>query len=60
MKEFQVNGVNLQCYPLTAAQRLHNYTVKYCPYNQILNIGTGLYIKLDIDFTVLKEAIYES
>ena len=60
MKEFQVNGVNLQCYPLTAAQRLHNYTVKYCPYHQILNIGTGLYIKLDVDFSVLKEAIYES
>ncbi len=59
MKEFTVNGVNLQCYPLTAAQRLHNYTVKYCPYHQILNIGTGLYIKLDIDFEILKESIYE-
>ncbi len=60
MKEFKVNGVNLECYPLTAAQRLHNYTVKYCPYHQILNIGTGLYIKLDVDFSLLKEAIYES
>lgn len=60
MKEFKVNGAILQCYPLTAAQRLHNYTVKYCPYHQILNIGTGLYIKMETDFDLLKEAIYEA
>ena len=33
-KEFQANGVTLQCYPLTAAQRLHNYTLKFCPYHR--------------------------
>lgn len=60
MKEFQVNGVTLQCYPLTAAQRIHNYTVQYCPYHQILNIGSGLYIQMETDFDLLKEAIYES
>lgn len=60
MKEFQVNGVNLQCYPLTAAQRLHNYTVMFCPFHQILNIGTGLYIQMDTDFEMLREAIYEA
>lgn len=60
MKEFQVNGVNLQCYPLTSAQRIHNYTVQYCPYHQILNIGSGLYIQMETDFDLLKEAIYEA
>lgn len=60
MKEFQVNGVNLQCYPLTAAQRIHNYTVQFCPYHQILNIGSGLYIQMETDFDLLKESIYEA
>lgn len=60
MKEFQVNGVNLQCYPLTAAQRIHNYSTMHCPYHQLLNIGTGFYVQMEIDFSVLKEAIYES
>lgn len=60
MKEFSVNGVNLQCYPLTAAQKIHNYSTMHCPFYQLLNIGTGLYIKLDINFSILKESIYES
>lgn len=60
MKEFQVNGVTLQCYPLTAAQRVHNFSRLACPYQQLLNIGTGLYIKQDVDFSLLKEAIYEA
>ena len=60
MKEFQVNGVTLQCYPLTAAQRIHNYSIKYCPYHQLLCIGTGLYIQQETDFYILKEAIHEA
>ncbi|MBQ8569268.1 MAG: peptide synthetase [Oscillospiraceae bacterium] len=59
MKEFKVNGVNLQCYPLTAAQRLHNYTIKYSP-PQVLCIGSGLYLQSEVDFDVLKQAIYRS
>lgn len=58
MKEFTVNGAVLQCMPLTAAQRMHNYTIKYCPQHQVLNIGTGLYVKQDVDFDLLKKAIY--
>ena len=54
MKEFQVNGVNLQCYPLTAAQRIHNYSTMHCPYHQLLNIGTGFYIQIDMDFSLLE------
>ena len=60
MKEFEINGVKLQCYPLTAAQRIHNYSIKYCPYHQLLCIGTGLYIRQETDFDILKEAIGEA
>ena len=57
MKEFNINGAVVQAYPLSAAQRLHNYTIKFAPH-QVLNIGTGLYIQHDVDFGVLKKAIY--
>lgn len=60
MKEFFVNGVKLEAYPLTAAQRVHNFSRMVCPFHQLLNIGTGFYIKLDNDFNLLKEAIKEA
>ena len=47
-------------YPLTPAQKLHYYTVQFCPQKQVLNIGTSLTIESDIDFDVLKESIYEA
>ncbi len=56
MKEFNVNGAVVKCYPLTAAQRIHNYTIKFSAH-QVLNIGTGFYIQHDIDFDLLKKAI---
>lgn len=59
MKEFTINGAVLQCYPLTAAQRIHNYTIRYCP-SQVLCIGTGLYLQAGVDFSVLKESIHEA
>lgn len=59
MKEFNINGAVMKCYPLTAAQRLHNYTIRYAP-PQVLCIGTGLYVRQEVDFGLLKEAIYES
>ena len=58
MKEININGAFMKCYPLCAAQRLHYYTVKYSP-EQVLCIGTGLYVKQDVDFNILKKAIYE-
>lgn len=60
MKEFTVNGAIVKAYPLTAAQRMHNYTIKYCSKHQVLNIGTGLYVQQDVDFDLLKEAVYEA
>ena len=58
-KEFIINGAAIKAYPLTAAQRLHNYTIKYAPH-QVLCIGTGFYVQQDVDFNLLKEAIYET
>lgn len=54
----EIEGKKL--YPLTAAQKLHFYTLRFCPKKQVLNIGTSLTIKEDIDFSVLKEAICEA
>lgn len=59
MKEININGAVMKCYPLCAAQKLHYYTVRYSP-AQVLCIGTGLYVKQDVDFSLLKKAIYEA
>lgn len=56
MKE--ING--RQCYPLTAAQKLHFYYQQYCPKKQVLNIGTSLTIQQSLDFHALKEAVYQA
>ena len=50
--------VERKLYPLTVAQKLHFYTLKCCPKKQVLNIGTSMLIKEDIDFDLLREAIY--
>ncbi|MBQ8930845.1 MAG: hypothetical protein IJ045_00240, partial [Ruminiclostridium sp.] len=56
MKEFNVNGAVLQCYPLTAAQRIHNYTIRFSAH-QVLNIGTGFYVQIELNHDKLREAI---
>jgi len=57
MKEIIINGAPVKCWPLTPAQRLHYFTMLFSP-PQVLNIGTGLYVKEDVDFDLLKKAIY--
>lgn len=57
MKEITINGAEIKCYPLSAAEKMHHYTVKYSP-PQVLCIGTGFYVKQEVDFSVLKKAIY--
>lgn len=47
-------------YPLTSAQKLHYYSMKYCPKKQVLNIGTGLTIQVELQWDVLKECIQEA
>lgn len=59
MKEININGAVMKCYPLCAAQRMHNYTIMFSP-AQVLCIGTGLYVQQDVDFSVLKKAIYKA
>lgn len=59
MKEFNIHGAVMQCYPLCAAQRLHHYTIRYSP-TQVLCIGTGLYVQQEVDFSLLKKAIYRA
>lgn len=45
-------------YPLAAAQKMHFFTLQYCPKPEVLNIGTSLMIQSEIDFDTLKRAIY--
>lgn len=59
-KDLLINGTVMQCYPLSAAQMLHYNTVRVCSHPEVLNIGTGLYIKLDVDFNILKGAIKQA
>lgn len=47
-------------YPITNAQKVHFYTQKVCPKKQILNIGVSVAIENDVDFSVLKESVYEA
>ncbi len=47
-------------YPLTSAQKLHYYSMKYCPKKQVLNIGSGLTIQVELDWEVLKQCIREA
>lgn len=47
-------------YPLTAAQKLHYYCLKYCPKKQVLNIGCGLTIQVELDWKLLKDSIQEA
>ena len=58
MKEISFNGAVVQTYPLTAAQRIHYYTVSACQREELLNIATGFYIQYDkVNFDVLRDCI---
>ena len=47
-------------YPLTVAQRFHNYYSQYCPGKEILNVGTSLTIEFELDVEELGKAIYKA
>lgn len=53
-----INGK--KAYPLTAAQKLHYYSQRFCPKKQLLNIGTSLTIQQSLDFGALKSAVYQA
>lgn len=46
-----------KAYPLTAAQNLHFYCMKYCPKKQVVNIGSSLTIGAQLDFDELRRAL---
>ncbi|MBQ8147169.1 MAG: peptide synthetase [Lachnospiraceae bacterium] len=47
-------------YQLTSAQKLHYYSMKYCPKKQVLNIGTGMTIQVELERDKLEESIREA
>lgn len=47
-------------YPLTVAQKFHFFYMDFCPKKEVLNIGTSLTIDTEIDWPVLKDAIYQA
>ena len=47
-------------YPLTSAQKLHYYSMKYCPKKQVLNIGSGLTIQVELQRDLLEQCIKEA
>ena len=60
MKELTINGAVVQAYPLTAAQRIHYYTVSTSQRDELLNIATGFYLEYgETDFDTLRECILE-
>ncbi len=52
-----IGGIVRECYPLTAAQMVHMYTLKFSPTQEIVNIGTGQYLQMDLNISVLREAL---
>ena len=49
-----------EVFPLTEAQNLHYYCLKYCPKKQVLNIGSSLTIQVDLNWDTLRECIKEA
>lgn len=47
-------------YPLTVAQKFHNYYSQYCPGKEILNVGSSLTIEFELDIEELRRAIYKA
>ena len=52
-----IGGVKRDCYPLTSAQMVHIYTLSLSDSAEIVNIGTGQYLRLDINIAALREAL---
>ena len=55
--EKNIGGIIYDCYPLTPAQIVHIYTLKYSPTSEIVNIGTGQYFQTKLNIAALREAL---
>ena len=47
-------------YPLTVAQKFHNFYASYSPGKEILNVGTSLTIEFELNIDELRKAIYKA
>ena len=54
------NQMKRKEFPLTSAQKLHYYSMMYCPKKQVLNIGSGMTIQVDLERELLKSCIEEA
>lgn len=52
-----IGGIKRDCYPITEAQKLHMYTMTFSPTSEIVNMGTGRYLQMQIDQSALREAL---
>ena len=52
-----IGGIKRQCYPLTPAQLVHMYTLKFSPTDEVVNIGTGQFFKKELNLAALREAL---
>lgn len=52
-----IGGIKHDCYPLTPAQMVHMYTLQLSPTHEIVNIGTGTFLKIQLNISVLREAL---
>ncbi len=52
-----IGGIKRDCYPLTAAENLQMYTLKYSPSHEIVNIGVGQYLQIGLNQAALREAL---
>ena len=52
-----IGGIKRECYPLTSAQLVHIYTLSLSNSAEIVNIGTGQYLKADVNLAALREAL---
>lgn len=60
MEEKIIGGIKRECYPLTAAQMVHLYTISLCPTHEIVNMGTGRYLQTTLNQAALREALNRS
>ncbi|MBQ5562748.1 MAG: hypothetical protein IIT39_05130, partial [Clostridia bacterium] len=52
-----IGGIKHDCYPLTPAQMVHMYTLQLSPTHEIVNIGTGQFFQIEMNVSVLREAL---
>ena len=52
-----IGGIKRDCYPITEAEMLHLYTMTFSPTAEIVNLGTGRYLQMPINNSVLREAL---